>query len=1207
MKQFDPFGIQLIGSRLIEASAGTGKTYAIASLYVRLLLERALQVREILVVTFTEAATDDLRRRIRERLRETLVVFEGGEPKDLFFERIVNRVPDRRWGAGILNSAIQSLDEAAIFTIHGFCQKILQENAFETASLFDTELVTDERDILQEVVEDFWRIHSYNAPPFFLSHASHKGLSPKHLIDFLGNSTSNPFLRIIPQVTSPNIEKLAQVESQIRACYAEAQSVWAASRQAIERLLSSHPGLNQQSYSPDTILQKASEVERYLSSGNPYPPSPALPKFCSLEIARALKKGFSSSPAHRFFLICDDLKRACDDISQAYDLHVIEVKSNLFRYAKEELRERKRQQNVRYFDDLLLDLYGILQSSRADEVAQSVRSRYKAALIDEFQDTDPVQYAIFEAVYTHPETALFLIGDPKQAIYSFRGADVFAYIKASNRVSEKHTLTHNWRSTPRLIAATNAIFSRASQPFVFPEIGFRPANPADKLSTGGFTWSGTPDPCPLKIWFMNRKNGQTTGFINKGDANEAIPGAVAGEILRLLQSDSQGLALVDGTPVSPGDIAVLVRTNREAKLIQEALQELKIPSVLYSDESVFASREAAEVARILEAIVDPSESKVKGALVTDVLGLSGDDLALLNEDDAAWNNWLRAFGDYRDIWVEEGFMPMARILIDREKVRRRLLGYVGGERRLTNFLHCFELLHQAVLKHSLGLGSLLKWLAKRREDTGALQGEEYQLRLETDAKAVKVLTIHKSKGLEYSIVFNPFCWNTAKDGAGDITFHDGTDRVTLIRDIGSDRRAENLKLAQQESLAENIRLLYVALTRAKCRSYLVWGAFKEASRSSLAYLLHPDRTAHILNEVSRDIGELTDEQLKDELSELVRASKGAIEISDLPGAGDKDYTSVTDGTSSYACRHFSREIEQNWGTASFTSLVSGKDRSGDLPDRDKTMPALPGSLESIAADVGPALTIFDFPRGSRAGLFFHDVFQNLDFTTYTSSNTGALLREKLTAYGFELLWESPVLHMIGHVISTPLEKGNPDFCLSHLPREERLHEVEFTLPLDLLTPARLKKVLTSLSSSESLPEFSERLAQLGFSPVKGLMKGYVDMIFRCGGRFYLLDWKSNFLGSSIEAYGQDALRETMQREFYLLQCALYSVALHRYLHFRLPGYDYESHFGGAFYLFLRGINSTRGPEFGIYRDRPSSGLVTELSRCLTEREPSGYE
>src|SRR5262249_31012217 len=213
---------------------------------------------------------------------------------------------------------------------------------------------------------------------------------------------------ITPQHTSPGIEKLTELEGQIEDRYEQARGVWAATRPAIEELLSSHPGLNQQSYSPDAILRRAFEVDRYLFSGDPIPLNPALHKFCSSEITGALKRGFSSPPAHRFFLICDDLKTACDDLTQAYDLHLTELKSNLFRYAKGELRERKREQNVRYFDDLLLDLYSILQSPRGHEVAQSIRSRYKAALIDEFQDTDPVQYSIFDAVFKHRDTALFL-------------------------------------------------------------------------------------------------------------------------------------------------------------------------------------------------------------------------------------------------------------------------------------------------------------------------------------------------------------------------------------------------------------------------------------------------------------------------------------------------------------------------------------------------------------------------------------------------------------------------------------------------------------------------------------------------------------------------------------------------------------------------------------------------------------------------------
>ena len=1201
MNPFDHFDVPLQGSKLIESSAGTGKTYAIASLYIRLLLERTLQAREILVVTFMEAATEDLRKRIREKLREALLAFDGCRRGDLFVTKLVEQVKDKLKAKRILYSALQSFDEAAIFTIHGFCQKILQESAFETASLFDTKLVSDQRNILREIVEDFWRVHFYDASAGFLSYARAQGLNPARLIQFLGNSPSNPFLRMIPELTRSDLGESPPLENQLNTLYGQLREIWASSQQVIQELLYRHPGLHKRNYSCDMITENTIEIARYLSTGSPLPVSRALRKFCASALVEATNRGFAP-PAHPFFLICQDLERTHDELTRAYDLHLLALKSALFVYVKEELKTRKRQQNVRYFDDLLLDLHAILQSGRGGEVAHSIRSRYKAALIDEFQDTDPVQYAIFKTVFDHPEAALFLIGDPKQAIYSFRGADVFSYVKASREVSERYTLAHNWRSAPALITATNAIFSAARLPFVLPEIEFHPAAVAGKPAASGFIWEGASDPSPFKIWFVARKDERTTKPINRTDASNSIATAVASEILRLLNAGQAGIALVDGKTLSPWDIAVLVWTNRQAKLIQKALRELRIPSVLFSDESVFASREALEAGRILAAIADPaSESKLKAALVTDALGLSGNDLALLNDDDIAWDNRLKTFAEYRDLWREQGFLPMTRILMIRENVRPRLLSYSDGERRLTNLLQCFELLHQAALKHSLGMQELLKWLAERCEDKTALQGEEYQVRLETDEKAVKVLTIHKSKGLEYAIVFCPFCWSTSKGGS-EIVFHDQTDPARIVRDIGSEHKDQHLKLALRESLAEGARLVYVALTRAKYRCYLVWGAFRDAGKCSLAYLLHPalgGRAGDCLDDRVNAFASLTDAQLQPDLRKLVQNSNGSIEILRMPDAIEQVYTPTEAEMGSYACRQFHGEIEQNWGIASFTSLVTGKRQAADLPDRDFIRISSLEEPESTAKPPSSAVTGFTFPRGSRAGLFFHEVFQNVDFTAGMSAARDKLVREKLLEYGFDKIWEAPVCQMIDQVLSTPLQKES-DFCLSHVAREQRLHELEFTFPMDLLTPARLKRIFASQEMSVLAPEFTD-LMQLGFSPVKGWMKGYIDLVFQWQGRFYLVDWKSNFLGNQAEFYREECLKRVMQREYYLLQSALYCVALHRYLAFRLRDYQYERHFGGAFYLFLRGIDSALGPDFGIYRDRPPVQLITELSRTLTDR------
>ncbi len=416
MNPFDHFDVSLQGSKLVESSAGTGKTYAIASLYLRLLLERGLQTKEILVVTFMEAATEDLRKRIREKLREALLAFGGSGSGDVFLARLVDQVTDKLKAKRMLEGAIQSLDEAAIFTIHGFCQKVLQESAFETASLFDTELVSDQRSILREIVEDFWRVHFYGASAGFLRHVTTQGLSPAKLIEFLGSSPSNPFLTTIPRLTRSDLGDSLSLENQIDSLYAELCEAWTKSGEAIQQLLYGHPGLHKGYYNRDVIAQNTLEMTRYCSRGRALPVSAAVRKLSASALAEATKRSFLP-PAHPFFLTCEKLQSAHDELTCSYDLHLLALKSALFIYVKEELKKRKREQNVRYFDDLLLDLYDVLQSCRGDHVAQSIRRRYKAALIDEFQDNDPVQYAIFKTIFDYHAATLFCISDPKHAIH----------------------------------------------------------------------------------------------------------------------------------------------------------------------------------------------------------------------------------------------------------------------------------------------------------------------------------------------------------------------------------------------------------------------------------------------------------------------------------------------------------------------------------------------------------------------------------------------------------------------------------------------------------------------------------------------------------------------------------------------------------------------------------------------------------------------
>ena len=593
MQPLDLVNVSLTGRKLIESSAGTGKTYAITSLYVRLLLERRLSVAQILVVTFTEAATEDLKRRVRIRLREAATAFETGEGKDEFLAGLLRKTENWSEAHRVLSDALRMLDEAAIFTIHAFCQRALQENAFESGSLFEMNFVTNQDALLREIVDDFWRAEFYPASPLFIRHAWQNGLTPDSLLQFVKQGLAWPLLEVIPKTDKPDAMVQKALEEAVWNGYRSLGTAWDSSNATVSDILLNYPGLKRNLYRQQTVENDLREMATYLTSQNPLSAPAGFERFCSSKLAKSLKGNYVP-PSHSFFDLCEAYRNIYEDLQRSFRQSVLALKVALASFVRKEMRRRKQELRLRSFDDLLLDLHDVLAGPGRDVLVRVLRQRYGAALIDEFQDTDPLQYEIFQRLFSGEstgagETAMFLIGDPKQAIYSFRGADVFAYMQAAQDVEERLTLNRNWRSTALLVEAVNRIFQNAPDPFVLPEIEFH-AVKAGRSDAGEFVWEGEGTSSALTLWVMRRTEPDKP--INRGRANEELPVAVASEIVRWLQAGASGKARLDGAPLGAHHIAVLVRTNDEARNMQTALQNAGVPSVIHSDESVFKSPEA---------------------------------------------------------------------------------------------------------------------------------------------------------------------------------------------------------------------------------------------------------------------------------------------------------------------------------------------------------------------------------------------------------------------------------------------------------------------------------------------------------------------------------------------------------------------------------------------------------------------------------------
>ncbi|MGE4297921.1 MAG: exodeoxyribonuclease V subunit beta [Desulfovibrionaceae bacterium] len=1207
---FDLTTHPLHGAHCIEASAGTGKTYALAGLYLRLVVERGLRVDSILVVTFTDAATQELRDRIRSRLRHALAAFRAGQGDDPLLAALVARC-DPTQAMAALTLAIRSFDTAAIFTIHGFCQRMLRDNAFESGLSFDAEILPDQRALIDEIVADFWRRRMYAASPMFLAQAAAHGFSPASLADLATAARRQPEPVVL---AAGAVEQgLGPLEAAFASAFAAMAAQWPQARAAVADIMANHPDFKKNMIQPANVTNWVKAMHGLCLGAPSLALCDGFDKFTATYQARALKKN-GTLPGHAFFAACDAVRHAADDYAAACDCQLLALRVEFLKYLDEELDSRKNERNQLGYDDLLLRMRDALTPREGEDdtaLCRTARARFSAALIDEFQDTDPIQYAIFRRLFLHPEATLFLIGDPKQAIYGFRGADIFAYLDAKRAVAAQGTeatLGENWRAAPELVEAVNTLFDRPRHAFVFRDIHFQPVRAAatrhDPLRVAG-------DPAaPLRLWFLS--GAAPNKPIPLGEAKPRIARAVAVEAARLLTLAGQGRANIGDRALHAGDMAVLTRSNREARLVADALAELNVPCVLYGSGSLFATPEAGDMLRLLHGLAAPSDpGLVRAALATDLLGCDAAAIAALETDQSRWDAWLERFAAYHAAWAAHGFMACMGRLLAAEAVRPRLLGLDRGERRMTNVLHLLELLHRQERESNAGMAGLALWLAARMDEADeAGTPDEYQLRLESDEKAVRIVTIHKSKGLEYPIVFCPFLMANADPRPGPLTYHDARERMVfdLAPANAPDGGADATARAARENLAENMRLAYVALTRAKLRCYMAWGVCKTAATSAPTVLFHAGRGVDgdgLLDEARAVFADLHDGNALPDLDELAR---DCILVEPLPDAADAAPLPAAHGEAHAGeearCRATGRSLPRDWAVSSFSALTATQDRTAPLegpeprPGRDEPRAAMAGAdaaPQPRAAATG-APSIFDFPKGPQPGTMLHTLFERLDFAA-PDSVLAEQAAATLAAYGMDQVWTPAVARMARHVLHADLAPG---VRLAQVAAPDRLVELEFHFPLRRVTPAALAAFYADRATAVP-PAFPERMERLDFRPHAGFLKGFVDLVFRSGDRFHLVDWKSNHLGDAATDYGPDALDKAMADHCYVLQAHLYLVALDRYLALRLPGYDYDRHMGGAAYIFLRGV-TPEAPDCGIWRHCPDAAFVRDLGALLLDTD-----
>ncbi|MFZ0041634.1 MAG: UvrD-helicase domain-containing protein [Solirubrobacteraceae bacterium] len=1110
--EFDVCGPLPTGVTVLEASAGTGKTYTIAALAARYVAQ-GIPLERMLLVTFTRMATGELRERVRERLvaveRGLRAALAGGAPdQDPVVALLASG--DAALARDRLARAIAGFDSATIATTHGFCQEVLGGLGIAGDLEPDVAFVEDLSDLVSEVVDDLY------------------------------------------------IRRFARG-------------------------------------SPATFsISEAIEIAR-VAIENP-----------SAEIVGGE-----------------------DEVAQ--------MRARLALAARHELEARKRAMAVMTYDDLVTRLGAALQGPGSEATASVLRGRFDVVLVDEFQDTDPAQWEIMQRAFGQGGATLVLIADPKQAIYAFRGADVYAYLEAAGAADSRATLQVNWRSDQGLIDAHDALFAGAR--LGHEGIAYRQVRAAPEHQTSAL--ADAPIPAPLRFRVAMRESPSLAltqyGYAQKASASELIARDLAGDVVALLSSD----ATIDTKGVCPADLAVLVRTNRQAALIREALGQSGVPAVINGAGSVFGTEIAREWLALLESLERPASiTRAHAAALTCFIGWSADRLAEAGDDEDSWE-WEdvhRRLHDWARILRARGVASLLETISLTQDLPARMLADADGERRLTDVRHIGQLLHEAASAEQLGPTALTGWLRTRiAEVAGDAADEERSRRLESDAQAVQVLTIHRSKGLEFPIVYLPFLWEgwTPRD-ARPVFFHDpaaGDARRIDVALQGSEYRAHRDQFVREQR-GEELRLAYVALTRARHQAIVWWAGSWDSRHSPLGRLLFSrDAAGDVASEGSSTPD---DAAVLARLSKLAERAPGCITVERAGAAGPAHWSPPLPSTGELVASRFERGLDLRWRRTSYTDITAASHDAwvasepehpliSDEPEEDE--------ISSIAPEVAPQLSVpaplATMPVGATIGTFVHRVMEATDFAApdLEAELTGRIA-EVQGGRGLDIGDPAAVVEGLRAAIETPLGPVLGGIALREVARSDRLDELGFELPLaggdqpaGWLSLDRIAAVLRDhMTDGDPLSGYAQRLADPALrQTMRGYLTGSLDLVVRLRGsggepeRFAVLDYKTNWLGEPDEPltafhYRHEAIAAEMSRHHYALQALLYTVALHRYLRWRVPGYEPDRQLAGVAYLFVRGMTGRDGSSdpgttaqaapYGVFGWRPPLGLAQALSDAL---------
>ncbi|HHF5724144.1 exodeoxyribonuclease V subunit beta [Haemophilus influenzae] len=1200
----NPITLPLNQISLIEASAGTGKTYTIGSLYLRLLLKagennfsRPLNVEEILVVTFTEMATEELKKKIRERITDAinkLTAFAKTQDKSEFkndeFLTALCHDLDIFEAIHRLKLAEQNMDLAAIYTIHGFCRRMLMQYAFHSGIHFNLELIKDQSDLLVRFANEFWREHFYPLDFESANFIATELVSPANVLSLLKADLGKDLQVEIEnkQALSVPIQIfLPQYLGGYQKALNELKAFWLESADEISAIITNElvkdypkdqlKSLNRKKYQVKRLGDWINKINQWSNNPRDYQINTTLKDYflqSSIEknCEESTDKNKDKKTATPFYSpIFAELEKRVNALMTPDLLS----KLTLYHYRQglqQKLLDYKLNHQEKSFDDLLRLLCEALQDAQGDELAEMIRFQYPFAMIDEFQDTDSQQYAIFSKIYRdNPEknTGFIMIGDPKQAIYRFRGADIFTYLKASDEAQSRFELTKNYRSEKHLVDGVNALFDFPQSPFIYQNINFTAVDSRDDHLR--FYLNGKAEPA-YRFYLTESDK------VNKTEMAKIC----AISIQHWLKSAVENQAVFQNEDtcktLQAANIAVLVRDKNEAALVKNELQKLGIASVYLSDQnSVFDSNVAKELAWVLKACLNVAERPILNAIATALFGLNAADIHQIQQNEADWQRWADSFAQYQQTWQRQGILAMLHQILLEQGISERLLSQATGERDLTDFLHLAEMLQQAATLHE-SEAALLSWFEKQIQGEGR---QEAQIRLESERQLVKIVTIHKSKGLEYDLVWLPFLAVPSKDPSKkDINIYYSKERDETLWDIEN----RNLNALCEETFAEELRLLYVALTRAKYQMAFALPTQFDKKWNALHYVLSQ-------GEIGKEINLSDSKDTETLLQAFKEKMRDNVEICTKPNLEAFLALSINTKNDELKAAEFTGNIEQDWRITSFTSIEQAHRRQNYFTESAGKKHAVFDDAKDYdsqnSIEISTALlnesesSILDLPRGKQVGTALHRHFENCYFSDLANTEEIEKLRQSLQ---LDETFTEPLQNWLQQISHTPLS-NEIGIALADLANKDCIKEMPFYLAIR--AHFDVEAFNRALKAHHHLPS-----EPLQFEQIQGMVRGSIDLVFRHNGKYYLVDYKSNFLGSTLVDYNQEALKKEMLHSHYDWQYLIYTLALHRYLQSVVPDYDYARDFGGVFYLFLRGMNGE--PQSGIFYDRPSVELITEL-------------